>query len=338
MKNNYFYNETNFDCLDAAYKPLLPIEQKSVPLRVPPLLRSEQHDNHVSHYTIVAQEGEIQILDGPKTKTWGYNGDILGPTIRFTCGETYTITLVNQLPEVTTFHWHGLNIPGPIEDGGPFAPVKPGESKTITFTVNQPASTCWLHPHPCPNTASQVWHGLAAMVIVSDAHEASLDLPRTYGVDDIPLILQDRSYHDNQLDYQRDYDADGIQGNVALINGGVNATFDVTQQRIRLRVLNGANRKEFRLHLDDDLPMTVISSDASLLPKPITLTHLMLTVAERSEFILDFSDYKLGDCVVLYSDDCPILTFRIKEFARNKQNSIQTNFSMAPLSTTHEFL
>ena len=93
------------------------------------------------------------------------------------------------------------------------------------------------------------------MVIVQDEHESQLSIPRNYGVDDIPIILQDRHFHkDNQFDYRADYDPDGVAGPTAVINGTVNPYFDVTTQKIRLRFLNGANRREWRLHFSDDLP------------------------------------------------------------------------------------
>ncbi|KLD60674.1 hypothetical protein WP50_08530, partial [Lactiplantibacillus plantarum] len=70
------------------------------------------------------------------------------------------------------------------------------ETNHIDFKVHQPAATTWLHAHPCPSTATQVWKGLATMVIIKDDVEDQLPLPRNYGVDDIPLVLQDREFHD----------------------------------------------------------------------------------------------------------------------------------------------
>lgn len=71
-------------------------------------------------------------------------------------GKRVHVTLKNSLPELTTYHWHGIEVPGPITDGGCHAPVYPGEEKQIEFTVNQPAALTWLHAHPCPSTAAQV--------------------------------------------------------------------------------------------------------------------------------------------------------------------------------------
>lgn len=321
--DDYFYDEAAFNTHDGAYKPLEVPDAPANPLMIPSLLKPDKETNDALYYTVEATAGETAILPGEKTKTWGYNNSILGQTIVYPNNKAIHVKLKNSLPELTTFHWHGLNVSGPIVDGGCHAPVYPGETKEIEFTLHQPASTDWLHAHPCPATAQQVYNGLAAMVIVQDEHEASLDLPHHYGIDDVPVILQDRTYHEgNQLDYRADYDPDGVQGPTPLINGTVNAYFDVTAPKIRLRLLDGANRREWRLHFDQNLPFYQIAGDASLLPEPVAFTKLMMTCAERAEIVVDFSSFKPGDKVKLYSDDTPILEFRIQEFTHDFQSKI----------------
>ena len=313
--DDYFFDEPAYNTHDGGYVPLEVADAPESQLAIPPLLKPDKETDTDAWYTLEAQKGETQILPGAKTKTWGYNAPLLGTTLAFEVGKHIHVTLKNSLDELTTFHWHGLSVSGPYVDGGCHAPVYPGESKEIDFTLDQPAATTWLHAHPCPSTAEQVWHGLAAMVLVRDKHEASLPLPRTYGVDDIPLVLQDRRFHENnQWDYHADYDPDGVQGPTAMINGTVNPIFDVTTQKLRLRILDGANRREWRLHFSDDLQFTQIASDSSLLPEPVQLTHLMLTCAERAEIIVDFKNYKEGDTVTLFSDDVPIVKFRVHAF------------------------
>lgn len=313
---DYFYNESAFNTHDGGYIPLEVPDIPQQPLRIPALLQPDKETDTDMYYTLTAQEGETQLLPGAKTKTWGFSAPLLGKTIVLKNGKTIHMHLQNHLPEMTTFHWHGLNIPGPIEDGGCHAPVYPDGHRDIKFKIHQPAATVWLHAHPCPETAYQVWRGLAAPVIVQDDVESKLPFPRDYGVDDIPLILQDRHFHENnQWDYRADYDPDGVQGPTPMINGTVNPYFDVTTQKLRLRILDGANRREWRLHFSDDLAFTQIASDDGILPEPVHFTHLMTTCAERHEIIVDFGNYKPGDEVILYSDDTPLVHFRIHEFA-----------------------
>src|SRR5699024_3843205 len=79
-------------------------------LEIPPVLESENQDDIT--YTVRAQKGETEIFDGVETKTYGYNGDFLGPMLRFKKGEKVRVKTINELDEETTFHWHGLEVPG----------------------------------------------------------------------------------------------------------------------------------------------------------------------------------------------------------------------------------
>lgn len=140
---------------------------------------------------------------------------------------------------------------------------------------------------------------------------------------DIPLILQDRIFHDhNQLDYRSDYDPDGVLGDIPLVDGTVNGYFEVTTRLMRLRLLNGANRREWRLHFDYDLEFKQIAGDESFLPHQVRLTKLMLTCAERVEIVVDFGQYHPGKKITLYSDDTPLMTFRIKEFVNDESKMV----------------
>jgi FtsP/CotA-like multicopper oxidase with cupredoxin domain len=97
---------------------------------------------------------------------WGYNGSMPGPTIEVIEGDTVRIVLKNNLPESTTIHWHGIELP--IEmDGVPDIsqkPVKPGETFVYEFTIRQPAGTFFYHSHQ--NTAKQVGLGMMGFFII----------------------------------------------------------------------------------------------------------------------------------------------------------------------------
>lgn len=314
MITKYLYDENAYDYHDGGYVKLQKAPGQEHPLNVPEVLKPDRIEGDDVYYTVIAQTGETSILPGDKTQTWGYNGNILGPAIQFETGKTYHITLKNELDEITTFHWHGLNIVGPYDDGGPHAPVFPQGERKITFTVDQPAANIWLHPHPCPETARQVWNGLAAPVIITDQHEQSLKLPRKWGINDFPIVLQDRTYHNNQLDYQADYDVDGTLGKYALVNGTVNPVIEVNSPILRLRCLNGSNRREWRLHFQDQHPFMQIGSDGGLLPEAVKMDRIMLTCAERADLLVNFSDYEAGQEVILMTDDFNLIKFRIGHF------------------------
>lgn len=88
-------------------------------LAIPPLLAKSTSGD--VDYTLTAQKGKRMLLQGQETETYGYNGDFLGPLLKLRKGESVRIKTVNELDEDTTFHWHGLDVPGDV-DGGPIIP------------------------------------------------------------------------------------------------------------------------------------------------------------------------------------------------------------------------
>ncbi len=153
--------------------------------------------------------------------------------------------------------------------------------------------------------------------VVTDDNEARLPIPKNYGVNEFPIILQDRTFHDNQLDYRADYDPMGVFGEVPLINGVIRPYVDVTTQKVRLLFLGGSNRREWRLHFENDLTMTQIGGDDSFLRHPIDVKKLLIGPGERQQVIVDFAGYKEGDVVSLYTDDFKLVKFRIHAFEKD---------------------
>jgi blue copper oxidase len=141
------------------------------PLPVPALLEADAN----GLYSLTAMEGTTQ-WQGKAVPTWGYNGSLLGPAIRLKRGTTATINIHNRLKEATTLHWHGLDIPGEV-DGGPQGVIAPGAMRQVTFTPDQPAATCWYHPHLHGKTGHQVAQGLAGLILLEDQPSGTLRLP-----------------------------------------------------------------------------------------------------------------------------------------------------------------
>jgi blue copper oxidase len=212
-------------------------------------------------------------------------------------GDEVHVTVENALNTVTTVHWHGLLAPG-YNDGGPQQLIRPGENWRPVLKINQPAATLWFHPHPHHDTARQIYMGLTGIMIIDDGSDARLDLPRTYGVDDLPIILQDRSIDsDGSIGYDNnDLDAldiaYGARGDTIVVNGAIAPTAKVPAGLVRLRLLNAANAQNFDLRFKDGRTFHVIASDGGFLPAPVPLTRLMISPAERFEILVDFSDGK----------------------------------------------
>ncbi|HGG06608.1 MAG TPA: oxidase [Aliiroseovarius sp.] len=242
-------------------------------------------------YNLGLQTGTTEFFKGFHTPTMGINGAYLGPVLRMKRGEMVQINVQNGIGTESTLHWHGFNLPA-AADGGPHQVIGAGETWSPEFEVREQASTMWYHSHLMGKTAAQVWAGLAGMVIVDDDAQA-VDLPSQYGVDDIPVVLQDRRF---LLNGTMPYDPNmhdrmaGMQGNYPVINGTISPFVDVTTQRVRLRLLNGSNASIYNLQFRDGRSFQMVASDGGLLTEPASLTALRIAPGERAEIVVDFSD------------------------------------------------
>ncbi len=266
--------------------PALLQGQALQPLAIPPLLEQD-----TMHLTVAAHTH--QFYPGINTPTYGVNGPYLGPTLVLHQGDTARITVENQLTEITTMHWHGMHVPGEM-DGGPHSVIAPGESWMAEYPVKNPAGTYWYHPHPHLLTAKQANLGVAGLLLVRDDAEAALDLPRSYGEDDFPLVIQDKKFISTGV--MAEYPV----GDSLWVNGTPNAYLEAPAQVVRLRLLNGSIARIFKLGFEDDRNFSVIAGDGGLLPAPVSTDRLMLSNGERWELLLDLSGME-GDSLLLMS-------------------------------------
>jgi FtsP/CotA-like multicopper oxidase with cupredoxin domain len=125
-------------------------------------------------------------------------------------------------------------------------------------------------------------------------------LPNRYGVDDIPVIVQDKRLDDdNQLDASAPRMSDvGILGDLIRVNGTTAPYHRVTTERIRLRLLNASNARFYRFGFTDDRPFALIGTDGGLLPTPHATRRIQLCPAERAEIVVTL---KPGERAVLRS-------------------------------------
>ncbi len=225
-----------------------------------------------------------QFYTGINTNTIAYNGGYLGPTIILEKGQNVTLNVNNQLADTTTTHWHGLHV-APMNDGGPHSMIMAGDTWRPSFTVMDNAATYWYHPHLHGRTMEQVLKGAAGLIIVRDATEASLNLPRTYGVDDLPLICQFQTIDPNTKQIIMDDEFD----NVTMVNGTINPMVNIPAQLVRLRLLNASSHRVLQFGFNDGRTFHQITSDAGLLDAPVSLTRIRLGSGERAEILVDFS-------------------------------------------------
>ncbi|WOR24356.1 multicopper oxidase CueO [Citrobacter braakii] len=271
----------------AADRPALPI---------PDLLTADASNR----MQLIVQAGQSSFA-GKTATTWGYNSSLLGPAVKLSKGQSVTVDIHNQLAEETTLHWHGLEIPGEV-DGGPQGIIPAGGKRSVTFTPDQRAATCWFHPHQHGKTGHQVAMGLAGLVLIEDEEIRKLLLPKQWGIDDVPVIIQDKQFSaDGQVNYQLDImtAAVGWFGDTLLTNGAIYPQHAAPRGWLRLRLLNGCNARSLNIAASDNRPLYVIASDGGLLAEPVKVTELPMLMGERFEVLVDVSDGKVFDLVTL---------------------------------------
>ncbi|MFN5879371.1 MAG: multicopper oxidase family protein, partial [Flavobacteriales bacterium] len=255
--------------------PLISLAQN--PLAIPPTIFGPTIDLNL-------QYGSINFYPGQATETMGVNGNILGPTLVLNKNETVTIHVTNNLNDSTTIHWHGMHV-SPENDGGPHIVIPPGETWSPEIPVLDWAATYWYHPHLHMHTNDHVLKGMAGLVIVKDDIEGALTLPRTYGIDDIPLVIQTKEFDtNNQISL-----IDNALDTALMVNGTLDPVVAVPAQVVRFRVLNGSSMRTYNLGLSNGQTFYQIGSDGGLLEAPVSLTRLKLSPGERAELLVDFS-------------------------------------------------
>ncbi|MEY5130223.1 MAG: hypothetical protein RL734_290 [Bacteroidota bacterium] len=234
-----------------------------------------------------------QLRSGNQTITGGINGhQFWGPTIFVNKGDTVRMTVINNLNDSTTLHWHGLHLPA-VMDGGPHQVIPPGTIWKPFWKMTNNAATYWYHPHLHEMTLEHLSKGIGGLLIVNDEQESALPLPRTYGVDDIPLVFTSRRYDgNNQFTVQNT-----AYGDYLLANGVHNAEFTVPRQVIRLRILNAEIERSYNIGFSDDRSFYVIGTDGGLKDKPYQVKRLHIAVGERYEILVDCSKDEIGKSV-----------------------------------------
>lgn len=239
-------------------------------------------EDDVKVFELTAQPILWNILDDVTVTAWTYNGTVPGPMIRVTEGDVVRIIFKNSLPEPTTIHWHGMEIPNAM-DGVPGMTqdaVQPGETFTYEF-VAKPAGTFMYHSHFESDT--QVSIGLYAPFIIDP------DTPEANPPDvDVTLMLSEWRVVDGQT-----YAAmpmAGMEPNYFTVNGKAFPSTETVNvkvgQRVRLRIASiGQFVHPMHLH---GMPFKVIATDGHPVPEAAQLTKDTISVAPGERYDVEF--------------------------------------------------
>lgn len=232
-------------------------------------------------FNLTIKDTFAQIVNtGQQTITGGINGKFWGPTLFINKGDVVHMNVTNKLNDSTTLHWHGMHLPA-VMDGGPHQIIPPNTTWQPFWTVKNDAATFWYHPHLHEMSQDQITKGIGGLLIVRDAVEGALALPRTYGVDDIPLVLTDRDFNtSNQMPIVP-------YGDSMLTNMTLRAQYNVPSQVVRFRILNAAIERSYNLGFSDGRSFSIITSDGGLLNAPVSVTKYLLHAGERIEILVN---------------------------------------------------
>lgn len=226
-----------------------------------------------------AAKGDFQFpFFDTKTPVWQYNNQIPGPIIRAEQGSTLTVNFTNQLDEPTTIHWHGLRsdnsmdgVPGVTQEA-----IKPGQKFIYRLGLEE-AGTFWYHPHF--NNSEQLERGLKGVLIVEEKDKQPWSRELILLMDDWRLQKDGKIYA--KFNTPHDLMHDGRWGNVPTINGEVKPEFRVNPgERIRLRLINGANARMFQPVLKD-ISAKVIAVDGRPVTEVFPLEKFYLSPGNR---------------------------------------------------------
>jgi len=235
-------------------------------------------------FVLRAEIVDWQVDPDTTVQAWAYNGRVPGPWIKVDVGDKVRLVLENRLPQSTTIHVHGVELPNAM-DGVPDVtqpPVKPGEDFVYEFVAKGPALGMYHSHH---NAERQVPDGLLGVFQVGD-----VPLPEGTGpvTQEVPMVLNDS----------------GVIG-LTLNAKSFPATAPIVARPGDTVLVNYFNEglQAHPMHLHG-VPQLVIAKDGFPLPAPYLVDTLNVAPGERYSVLVRPTEEQLG----VWAYHCHILT------------------------------
>ncbi len=194
----------------------------------------------LKEFHLFCRPASHEIAPGKTIECLTYNGLLPGPPLRVKEGQLVRIIVHNQLEQNTSFHLHGMVLPGSV-DGLPNSKsglIKPGQTYAYQF-VAKPVGTYWYHP--------QIMHAEQKIKGMYGAFIVEPDEPIKTTDEDIVLILGDTTANKMQESASaanKPVTSTSTSKVVYLINGKTAPAIPGIEvrpnSRVRLRVINAA--------------------------------------------------------------------------------------------------
>lgn len=242
-----------------------------------------KQSNQIVEYTLEASQFNWEVKPGKIISAWGFNQQLPGPVLKAKQGDTLVVKVINNLPEPTLIHWHGIRLPASMDGTGEVQkPIEPGETFEYRFELPD-AGTFWYHSHQ--NETVQMERGMYGGIIVETEADPIVDNDRILLIDDMKLDA-DNSFTRLGAFGRWKERHDGREGDTLLINGKESSTLHMHAGQIeRWRLVNAASARYFKLSLDGK-PFKVIATDGGLLEAPRMETELLITPGERFDIVV----------------------------------------------------
>ncbi len=227
-------------------------------------------DDGVKEFQLTAEHIMWDYGNGEILESWAYNGQLPGPEIRVTEGDTVRIVFTNNLPVPTTVHWHGVDLPNAM-DGVPGYTqdaVLPGDTFVYEFDAH-PAGTRFYHTHGSHHgdEAQQMDMGLAG-----------------------PFVIEPRDFDRPDVDYTMVL-TERIRDGIYPINGAVYPDTDFITvregDRVRIRMINAGSSTFHPMHLHGH-QFKVVATDGNPVPEAAQLTRNTLPLLPGESYDIEF--------------------------------------------------
>ena len=249
----------------------------SSPLAGPSVLEPKVQADGTKQFDITAQVTQWEIEPGKTVSAWTYNGMVPGPTIRVQPGDKVRIRLINELPQSTVIHYHGVDVPVEM-DGVPGVTqdaVNPGDTFDYEFTTTNHPAVGMYHSHH--HAEAQVSDGLAGAFIIGDLPAEAIMGKATPDLR-LPMMLNDA-------------------GTIGLsLNGksfpATAPVVAVAGQWVQIDYMNeGQLAHPMHLH---GIPQVVIAKDGFPLAQPYSADTVMVGPGERYSVLVHALPEHLG--------------------------------------------
>ncbi|MCC7388544.1 MAG: copper oxidase [Phycisphaerales bacterium] len=241
-------------------------------------------ENGVKVFSLEASVIGWSILPDVQVTAYAFNRQVPGPQIRIQQGDRVRVVVTNSLPDPTSVHWHGLEVPNELDGaaGVTQAPIEPGDTYTYEFTVRQ-AGTFFYHSHQQADRQQAL--GLYGAFIVDPAPDMATDRPDY----DSELVVQLQEWTVKNGDTYPAMPADGLLPNYFTINGKAYPATEPVRvrlgDRLLVRLIGTSAGFAHPIHIHGG-PFEIVATDGNPVPTGAGLLKDTIDVAPGERYDL----------------------------------------------------